>query len=208
MNTELSKVGDIDRLLRIIEQQCVKSLDLENSDRTVSLRNLYQEAVREAKRLQKEQTDIALVSVSVRNIFEIMLIIDHVASSDAAVRLWIGQLQQDALDIHEGLMALCAKHGIRSFELESSRDNVLNSGNAQGVTPARPFIIKDIATQIGLAEDYDAIFKLCSKIVHPTSIRVNLPGAFDKDENYKNTLIHTGVHYLANIAASSKRDFA
>jgi len=149
-----------------------------------------------------------LVSASVRNIFEIMLIIEHISSSDEAVKCWIGQLQRDTLDIHEGLITLFGKHGIHSAELETSRDNVLKSGSAKGVSPAKPFNIKNIAAQFGLAEDYDAMFKLCSKIVHPSSIRVNIPGAFDKDENYKNALIHTGIHYLAIITESSKRDFA
>lgn len=208
MSSELNRIDGIDAWLQVIECQCAKSLELEDCDRTVSLTNLYREAVSEAKRLQSGKNEIASISVAVRNIFELLLIINYLASSDEAIKCWIGQLQRDVLDIHKGLISLFQKHGIRSIELETSRNNVLNNGSANGVNPSKPFVIRDIAKQFELAEDYDAVHKLCSKIVHPSSIRVNLPGAFDKNDDYKNALIHMGVNYLAQIAESSKRDFA
>jgi hypothetical protein len=75
------------------------------------------------------------------------------------------------------------------------------------VVPSRQFNMKSVAGKFGLVDDYDAIFKCCSKILHPSSIRVNLQGAFDKNDNYKDVLIHIGIHYLALIAESSKHEF-
>src|SRR5690606_34667326 len=181
---------------------------LEVCDRTTSVRNLYQEAIGEGRRLGTEGIEFALVCVAVRNLFEIMVLIDHLASSEEAIKSWIGQLQRDVLDIQEGLISLFQKHGVRSLPLETSRDSVKSNGEEHGVTPSKPFSIKNIAEQLGLSADYSAMYKLCSKIVHPSSIRVNLPGAFEKDDDYKNALLHVGIHYLAKIARSARRDFA
>lgn len=208
MNFELNRIADIDVFLKIIEAACEKSEQMEICDRTLSLRNLYREAIAESKRLQSGVDEISSISAAVRNIFELLLIIKHLVSSDEAVNCWIGQLQQDALDIHEGLDSLFKKHGINSINLKASRENVLSHGIAYGVVPSKPFNIKLLAKNFGWEEDYDAIYKLCSKIVHPTSIRANLPGAFDKDDSYRNALIHIGIHYVAQIAESSKREFA
>jgi hypothetical protein len=208
MSSELNRIDDIDAWLRVIELQCAKIRGLEVCDRTVSLTNLYREAMVEANRLKTGKDEIVLTCSAVRNIFELMVIIKYLAGSDEAIKCWIGQLQRDTLDIHDGLVSLFQKHGIRSIELENSRSNVLANGDAHGVSPSKPFRIRDIAKELGLVEDYDAMYKLYSKIVHPSSVRVNLPGAFEKNGNYKDALIHTGVHYLAQIAESSKRDFA
>lgn len=208
MSPELNRIDDIEPLLKVIIRQCEKGRELQVCDRTTSLQNLYQEALVEAARLRAGESEIVTVCVAVRNLFEIMLLINHLAASDEAVECWIGQLQRDALDIHDGLISLFHKHGVQSLPLENSRSSVLVNGDEHGVVPSRPFKIRSIAEQLGVSEDYDAMYKLCSKIVHPSSIRVNLPGAFEKNGDYKNALIHVGIHYLAQIAESSRRDFA
>jgi hypothetical protein len=208
MSTALNRIEDIEPILREVNVQCEKSRRLEVCDRTTSLRNLYHEAIVEGRRLGTEGIEFALVCVAVRNLFEIMVLIDHLASSEEAIESWIGQLQRDVLDIHEGLISLFQKHGVRSLPLETSRDIIKSIGEEHGVTPSKPFSMKNIAEQLGLSEDYSAMYKLCSKIIHPSSIRVNAPGAFEKDDDYKNALLHVGIHYLAQIAKSARRDFA
>jgi hypothetical protein len=171
------------------------------------MRNLFRETIREAKRLQNAKDDIQSISTAVRNIFEIHLIIKYLENSEDAVKRWIGQLQNDALEIHDGVISLISKHGFNSEALVTSKARVVESGEKQGVVPSKPFRIREIANEFGWIEAYDAMYKLCSKIIHPSSIWVNLPGVFDDNDDYINTLIHVGIHHIALIAEHSKNEF-
>lgn len=204
----MNQLEDIEPILGVIKNQCDIAQKQDVCDRTTSLLNLYHEVIIEGMRLQSSEGELPSISAAVRNIFELMLIIEYLASSDEVVKMWIGQLQKDALDIHVGLIALFKKHNFRSPSLEESRETIIANGAAHAVTPSRPFVLRNVADRFGWLEDYDAIYKLCSKILHPSSIKANLPEAFDKNDDYKNVLVHVGIHYLALIAKSSQRAFA
>jgi hypothetical protein len=205
---ELNRISEVGAYVEIIERSVSTGEAKGSDERKVAIHNLYREAVREAKRLQAGKDDIQSISAAVRNVFELHLIINKLEQSEDAVKHWIGQLQNDALEIHDGIIALVSKEGLNHDAFTASKARILKSGETHGVVPCRPFRIKDIAAEFGWTEAYDAMYKLCSKIVHPSSIRVNLPGAFDQNDDYKNTLIHVGVHHMALIAAQSQREFA
>ncbi len=204
----MNQLQDIEPILDVIQNHSEMAKRQNVCDRTTSLTNLYREVILEATLLQSSKNQLSLISSAVRNIFELMIIIEYIASSDEAVKMWIGQLQKDALDIHDGLLALFQKHNFKSLALHESREAIIANGGAHAVTPTRPFNLRKVADKFGWLEDYDAIYKLCSKILHPSSIRANLPGAFDKNDDYKSMLVHMGIHYLALIADGSKRILA
>lgn len=192
----------IDHIEGVVSRNSYKGTD----ERIFAMRNLYRETVKEAKKLQNHTDDIQTISFSVRNLFELSLIIKFLDHSDGALKQWMGQLQNDALEIHAGAISLLSKHGFEVDHLESSQARVIASGEQYGVIPSKPFNMKNIAKELGFSEPYDALYKLCSKMIHPSSIWVNLPGVFEVSDDYKRVLIHVGVHHLALIAEHSKKE--
>lgn len=204
----LSEIDDIDVSIAALQQICDRRKEPSYDDTSVAIGNLYQCAINEAERIKNNPKDISLIAMSVRNLFEIYMLCLHLRDSEKAVKEWYGQLLGDVLDIHNGLISLFSKHGIDSPELELARAHAIESGIRNEVEPAKPFNIKEIARRFDWEEDYNAMYKLCSKLVHPSSAKVNLPAAFDKNDEYINSLIHVAVHYTGLIAGVSSHESA
>lgn len=204
----LSKINDIDTSIAALQQACDERIGLSHDDKSVAFWNLYQCAISEAERIKNDSKEIFSIAVSLRNLFEIYMLALHLRDSEEAVQQWYGQLLRDVLDIQDGLIALFSKHGIHSPDLDSTREKTIESGERNNVKPIRPFNIKEIAKRFDREEDYNAMYKLCSKLVHPSSVKVNLPAAFDKNDEYIKSLIHVAVHYMSLIAEVSANESA
>ncbi|MDP3515614.1 MAG: hypothetical protein Q8S94_00470 [Pseudohongiella sp.] len=204
----LTKIEDIDVHKVALRRVCDEREEKASDEKLLAMKNLYQCAIREAENIKGSSNDIFKIAVSLRNLFEIYMISLHLVGSEDAVAQWYGQILKDVLDIQDGLIMLFSKHGIHSTDLNLARKHVVDSGARNNVLPAKPFNIKEIAKLYGWEEDYNAMYKLCSKIVHPSSVKVNLPGAFDKNDEYLRSLIHVAVHYLGLIAEASLHEGA
>ncbi|HCS63181.1 MAG TPA: hypothetical protein DIW64_03335 [Cellvibrio sp.] len=200
----LSKIDDIDLQIVTLQKHCEELENFPSDETVVAIKNLYLCAIQEAERIKESPQDIYTIAISVRNLFEIYMISLYLKKSDEIINQWYGQLLKDVLDIQEGLISLFSKHGIHNSNLELAREQTINSGLRNGVEQSKPFNIKGIAKQLGWEEDYDAIYKLCSKIVHPSSVKVNLPNAFEKNDEYIGSLVHVAIHYMHLIVDGTK----
>jgi DNA-directed RNA polymerase subunit L len=167
----------------------------DSSDYHLALINLLNETTREINRLESNKYEITLTSIHVRNIFELYLLTKHILSDGKAFKCWMGQLPKDISDFTEGFISLFKKYGKTETGLDAVINNINTSINDGPYTPKGPFNMKELARKYGLEEDYSAIHKLCSKIVHPSSMKVNTYQILVANDNYNNSLLYAGAHF-------------
>lgn len=160
---------------------------------------LFEEISRELKRFIEGRTDLSTTSLQVRNIFELYLITKHVFTDEKGLNNWIGQMHKDSIDIQNGFIELFSNHNENTAELEEIRKFVDDTLEASPYQSKGGFNIRDLADKYGYLNDYLAIHKLCSKLVHPTSIKVNTYDALIEDDNYLKILEHVGVFFTQKL---------
>lgn len=169
---------------------------------TLALINLLNEISREINRLQDNKNELTHTSIHVRNIFELYLIITHVLKDKKALASWVGQLHKDTSDILEGFASLFAKFGKDVPELAEIKNNIDSTLEDSQYKSKGPFNIKDLAEKYDLKEDYSAIHKLCSKIVHPSSMKVNAYQALIENDIYLSLFLYIGVYFSQRIEST------
>ncbi|MCF2948911.1 DUF5677 domain-containing protein [Paraglaciecola aquimarina] len=62
-------------------------------------------------------------------------------------------------------------------------------------TSQRNFNIRNLAIAHGYEEDYDFVYKLSSKLIHPSSIKVNFYESFIENDKYLTVIIGTAMYF-------------
>lgn len=199
MNTTISNEENFDITNGVISATLAALNDAPKSEFNFALFNLLKEAGREINRLKDNKQDLTIASISVRNIFELYLLIKHVFTDSKAFKSWMGQMHKDTTDILEGFTSLFAKFKKDVPELAEIQKYIDSTLDDSEYKSKGHFVIKDLATKYGLEEDYSAIHKLCSKIVHPSSIKVNAYQGLVANENYLNLFLYVGVYFSQQI---------
>lgn len=171
----------------------------EGSYLKLATENLFKEIERELDRFISGRTDLTKTSIQVRNLFELFLIAKHIHSSEDGLNSWFGQMHQDTMDVQNGFIDLFNKHNIDVSELEKIKDFLNQNLDDSPYTSKRSFNIKVLAEQYGYAIDYSAIHKLCSKLIHPTSFKVNAYSSLIKGDSYLKILEQVGVFFCQRI---------
>lgn len=165
--------------------------------------NLGKAILLEGKRFQSNISSLDSLALSIRGLLELNLILTHVSRDQKALSNWIGQASKDATDIMNGMKSLAEATTGREkhiHELDSVLDLVHSSNADSGFELKGPFNIKEIAQKYGKAKDYDAVHKLCSKLIHPSSIKVNVFNVSDDNLDYVNAFLIVGQAYLRQSA--------
>jgi len=117
---------------------------------------------------------IAIIALATRNLFEINLRARHIAQSDANLRDWFSEALLDRIQLYEGILTLAgpeeATNALRA-EIEHNRQLAQKHGLTLG---RKPMSTSELAQKVGMSEEYTALFKLYSKLLHPTSYSVNV----------------------------------
>jgi hypothetical protein len=118
---------------------------------------------------------IQLIAFSTRNVFEINLRARHVLQSDANLQQWIAECFADNIQVLEGILQLReaaspADIAIIEEEIKRLRSVALRYGVADS---AKLLSVRDLAKAGSREEDYRVLFKLYSKLVHPSSYLLN-----------------------------------
>ena len=84
-----------------------------------------------------------------------------------------------------------------------SHDSMMNMLEARKVarqiTKNKYLPVRDMADSIGLRDTYDAMNKVCSKMVHPTSLSILTVEIEDQAQANRNMLLLAGCVYLTEI---------
>lgn len=199
MGTPLSHLENLNISKTIIEDCLIHLRNRTYNQLNMALINLLDEILREIERFITERTDLTLTSLQVRNIFELFLITKHISTDPNGLNDWFGQMHKDSIDIQNGLMALFSKHTIDITELQEIQDFTNENLENTPFESKKEFNIKKLADKYNYLNDYNAIYKLCSKLIHPSSIKINAYKAVSEDSNYLNSLVYVGVFFCQKI---------
>lgn len=160
-----------------------------------ALLHLFREADRENSRLLTYLNNLTLASLSIRNLFEIYLISKHIHYDEKALLSWCGQAHKDSKDVKDGFIALLIRKGLDTSELEEIQKFEDESLKASPFESKSNFKIRDLAEKYGYLEDYLFIYKLSSKLVHPSSIKIMNYGVLTENANYLNLVCQVGIYF-------------
>lgn len=199
MDTSLSHLENLNISKIAIEDCLIHFRNKEDNQLNMALINLLEEILRELERFITGRTDLTLTSLQVRNIFELYLITKHISTDQEGLNDWFGQMHKDSIDIQNGFMALFSNHNRDITELQEIQDFTNESLENSPYESKKEFNIKKLAIQYNYLNDHQAIHKLCSKYIHPSSIKINAYKAVSEDNNYLNSLVYIGVFFCQKI---------
>ena len=174
---------------------------LERTDRTIALANFcnyISSELRQASRFYPDSTSgLAWVT---RNLFETNLIIRYVLISDANFTAWLGQILRDEKDVIDGLLSAPAntQHDSAEARLRARLTESQEIARRHDMEFSKPFRVSDIAKSLDSLEEYNFLYKLFSKYVHPTSLLINSWHQQETDPNWTNIFLHRSQIYTAD----------
>jgi hypothetical protein len=162
-----------------------------------ALEYIFKAACKEIEDLSNNGLELSVVSMQVRNIFELYLTARHIYTDKNALNNWFGQMHRDLVDIQNGFIELLKRKNLDDSKLVEA-NYYLNQTLAQTTfSSSKSFNLKDLAVKFGYEADYNFVYKLSSKLIHPTSLKVN--GYAALDENYLLMLHHSGQYFARKI---------
>lgn len=126
---------------------------------------------------QGTTSHISVLALATRNLFELNIRLRDILRSDKQLKRWQGEAVRDNVELLEGLMRLSTTNennqakGVLRTEVERLQGLQQKYGLPDKGSPPT----KNLAVDVGLEDEYDALFKVFSKLVHPTSYLVNRP---------------------------------
>jgi hypothetical protein len=122
------------------------------------------------------QTHASVLALATRSLYELNLRTRHLLASGDNVRFWQAEAPRDKIEVLEGILRL-QTGGETEHERAILRDEIdrLKGLAAKYKLPPLERIPSTaaIAESVGRSDEHKALFKLFSKIVHPSSYLVN-----------------------------------
>lgn len=178
----ISKADEIPSHLNLIGADLRKSADdlgnrFVRTEASVAFTNIARRSAIEIERVGRYCGPVVceteVVALCARNLFELNLFLRHIMSGSTYLKGWVGQCVTDRREAGEALAALTDDPRVKATIAAGV------AGDAEilqkhGITAASRFNVKKLAEQYGLLSEYQALYKLFSKVVHPSSWLVNL----------------------------------
>lgn len=160
-----------------------------------ALLGLLKEAQRENSRLLSSLDDLTLSSLAIRNLFEIYLVFKHIYSDEKALFSWFGQLHKDSKEVRDGFITLMVKKGLDTTELQEIQKFEDKSLEESQFQSKGAFQVRDLAEKYGCLDDYQFVYKLSSKLVHPSSMKVMVYDTLTENQNFLSIVLNVGVYF-------------
>lgn len=152
------------------------------------------------------QTPIEVLALSARNVFELWLRLQYIAASEVNCQSWRDEALTDQLQVFDAILTLPGTDAVRPAilgEIERVKQHGANCGLTEG---QELLSTSRLAKATGNKAEYEAFYKLYSKIVHPSSWSVNWPNAVSSDM-YGFTLAVNVQKYAAGILQIVEDEF-
>lgn len=112
-----------------------------------------------------------------RNLFELNLIVRYVLKSSKNLDLWEGQTAKDEIDFLRGILGVVSDKESSDAKVIAERiahvQSLVERHGVQVPTSKEKLGYLDMASSLGLEDEYRALYRLFSKYVHPSSWLVN-----------------------------------
>lgn len=130
-----------------------------------------------------------------RNMFEAMLMLKHVASSEDAARSFAAQKGGDEKTIWDGIAALGDLDDTAVAVVKGRSQHIAAVLEKYGFDRASPWRMDRIAEAVEMKSEYDAFYKLYSKYVHPSAWTIlSDPNEYDSEMFWDVFLIQAQLH--------------
>ncbi|SOD19020.1 DUF5677 domain-containing protein [Nitrosomonas ureae] len=157
--------------------------------------NILKSIVQELFRLIDSMDELEYANLHTRNIFELYLILSHIYSDADALVAWYGQIHKDSEQVINGFRNLLMKKSLDTFSLDAMKRFQDEALGKSPYSSTGNFNISALAKSHGYQDDYDFVYKLTSKLVHPSSMKVNLYSVFMENDNYLNVIITIALNF-------------
>lgn len=149
----------------------------QRTDRSLSLTNILTSSSQYLRvAADNLQSHISVLALATRNLYELNVRVRLILQSDDELKSWISEGLTDNIQTLEGLLTLdtvTEMSEIRTaYRAEIDRLNALRT-KFQLPIVKRPADSGSIAPAVGMGNDHKALFKMFSKLVHPSSYLTN-----------------------------------
>jgi hypothetical protein len=174
----------------------IASLDSKDfSELNHAVTNILKSIVRELSRLSLATEELEYASLHTRNIFELFLILNHIYSDADALNSWYGQLHKDSEQVRNGFRKLLVKKGLDTTSLDKVKEFEDAALAISPYSSEKNFNVRNLAAALGYEDDYDFVYKLSSKLIHPSSMKVNFHDILIENDKYLSTIILIGMSF-------------
>ncbi|TMP77349.1 hypothetical protein CWB73_20295 [Pseudoalteromonas phenolica] len=134
--------------------------------------HLFKAISNEVELWLRNQNNNSVVTLASRNVFELYLIMLEVNSNEESLKRFYAQLVGDRDDLSAAFMNKCkaAGHPIPERALSVLQEETATIPFENVTT--RPFNMRNLAKEHNYIEDYDFFYKLSSKLIHPSALKV------------------------------------
>lgn len=146
---------------------------------------------------------ISALALSTRSIYEINVRLRSLIENQENVGKWLSEAVTDKVQVLEGILLLTnesenlKEQNILKQEIERLNSLVTKYGLP---TIKQPISTGNLAKTVGLENEHGALFKLYSKLVHPSSYLVNDYIGASSIENQKTLQIHAQLYAYDSIS--------
>lgn len=123
------------------------------------------------------QTPLEVLALATRNTFELWLRLQHLMASEDNCQRWRNENLTDQLQIFEAVLTIDGPESAKA-EIRAAMERTRECGAEMDLSRGPgPMTTNALARATGHAGEYNAFYKLYSKLVHPSSWAVNSPSA-------------------------------
>lgn len=163
----------------------------DRENRNLAIFNLGRRAAQEVERATVWLLEgNELIAWTVRNLYEIHLILEKVLQSEESLNQWLSQFFKDDLEIIEGFQTIRDSYPLAVNELQDRQQEAIRQTcDRLGIEMSRAWRVSDLARSVGREGEYRMIYKFLSKYVHPTSWMINANSDRTNSDFYRNLLV-------------------
>jgi len=150
------------------------------------------------------EKDTALEAWACRNLLELDVYVRYVLMSEANAKRFTGHVTIDGIEIFESLKKWMKRVSPESKNLELNETLRLAYGrrDTEGLKDKKYLNVRELATEVGMEDDYEHTFKLCSKLVHPTAFSVLSMNDDGEYAAFREILFNAGMRYGIDVFTS------
>ncbi|MGK3126018.1 DUF5677 domain-containing protein [Candidatus Pantoea formicae] len=193
----------IDSNYKRLIQFCTGSRNIERTNKNIAINNIAKGTHRSLSLLANnlsDDYDITLVALCTRNLFELNIRLRSIVKDESSLNTWMSEMVMDENQILDAISTIANNNHAAELELFENKKILNNSisekHNLKSVKS--PETVKVIAEKVGELEEYTALFKLFSKLLHPTSYLINSHSTAGCIDNF-NILIVSAQKYALDL---------
>lgn len=178
--------------------------NIARTDRSVILYNLMRSTADYLELASSSlNSHISALALSTRSIYEINVRVRSLIENQENLKKWQSEAITDKVQVLEGILLLANESENLSEQFILEQEIVRLKGLVEKYelpTIKQPISTGNLAKTVGLEDEHNALFKLYSKLVHPSSYLVNDYDGASCNENQKTLQIHAQLYAHDSIS--------